>query len=301
METFPNLDADNLVIFYVVVTEKSMTAAAEKLFLTQPAITYRIKTLEEYTRVKLLDIKKHQVILTPSGQEVFKYAREIYHQLLGADRFIKSIRESNLRVGIASIYTYVASPVLNAIFEEHQPSVKLTIESGNAMNLVQNVTDARLDLAIVPRFNYNNDKLKSVEISYPMKLHCFAGRDQIIDHQPLSWKELNNYPLVSGPSTSVVRRMISERFKREGIEMKPLAAEVDNIVWCIDLVEHGKGLSFAFKSFIEPQVKEGRLKLVELTDDLFLSADAIMSHDLFMNPIINRFITMVKAAFATET
>jgi len=62
-------------------------------------------------------------------------------------------------------------------------------------------------------------------------------------------------------------------------------------------VEHGKGLSFAFLSMIEPQIKEGRIKLVDMTEELFLSAEAVMSQDLFMNPIINRFITMVKKAF----
>jgi DNA-binding transcriptional LysR family regulator len=297
METFPNLDADNLIIFYVVATEKSLTAAAEKLFLTQPAITYRIKTLEEYTRVRLIEIKKHQVTLTPPGQEVYKYAKEIFQQLVSADRFIKSIRESNLRVGVASIYNALVSPALNAIFEEQQSAVKLTIESGNAFNMVQNVSDSRLDLAIVPRFNYSNNKLKSVEISHPIKLFCFAGRDQVIQKQPLTWRDFNCYPLVSGPPTSVVRRMVFEKFKQEGIDMRPLAAEVDNIDWCINLVEHGKGFSFAFMADIETQVKEGQLKLVELSEDLYLSADAVMSQDLFMNPIINRFIAMVKEAF----
>jgi DNA-binding transcriptional LysR family regulator len=297
METFPNLDADNLVIFYVVATEKSLTAAAEKLFLTQPAITYRIKTLEEYTRVKLLDIRKHQVTLTPSGQEVYKYAKEIYQQLISAERFIKSIRETNLRVGIASIYSSVAGPVLNTIYEEPKTSVKLTIESGNAFSMVQSVVESGLDLAIVPRFNYGTEKLKSIEVSHPWKLHCFAGRDQVIGKQPLSWKDLTHYPLVSGPSTSVVRRMMAEKFKGEGIEMPELAAEVDNVLWCIDLVENGRGLSFSFMSEIENQVKTGQLKLVELTDDLYLSADAVMAQDLFVNPIVNRFITMVKEAF----
>jgi len=202
METFPSLDADNLVVFYVVATEKSLTAAAEKLFLTQPAITYRIRTLEEYTRVRLVEIKKHQVTLTPPGQEVYKYAREIYQQLAGADRFIKSIRESNLRVGIASIYNNIVSPALNAIFDESKNDVKLMIESGNAFSMVQNVADSSLDLAIVPRFNYANDKIKRVEVSAPMRLYCFAGKDQVIHQQPLKWEDLNSYPLVRRPPTS---------------------------------------------------------------------------------------------------
>lgn len=297
MAAFPNLDPNNLVIFYIVVTEKSLTSAAEKLFLTQPAVTYRLKCLEEYTRVKLLDIKKHQVRLTSSGEEVFKYAREIYQQLVSADRFISSIRESNLRVGIAGIYSTIVSPVLNTIFEERQSGVKLTIESGNAFEMVQNVIDSNLDLAIVPQFNYGYENLTRIEVSAPMKLICFTGREQPIKKPVLSWKDFNDYPFVGGSQTSVIRRMVEDRLKGEGIEMRPLAAEVANVEWCIDLVEHGKGLTFAFMNDIERQINEGRLKIVRLEDDLYLSAEAIMPSGIFINPIIERFISMVKQAF----
>jgi DNA-binding transcriptional LysR family regulator len=297
MASFPNLDPNNLIVFYIVATEKSLTSAAEKLFLTQPAVTYRLKCLEEYTRVKLLDIKKHRVQLTPSGEEVFKYAREIYQQLVGAERFIKSIRESNLRVGIAGIYNAIVSPVLNAIFEKPKSGVKLTVESGNAFEMVQNVVDSRLDLAIVPHFSYGFENLKSIAISNPMKLICFAGQDQKIKKPVLDWKDIIDYPLVSGPQTSVVRRVIEDRLKAEGIDLQPLAAEVDDIEWCITLVEHGKGLSFSFFYAIENKLAEGKLKTVPLSEDIFIAADAIMPDDMFINPILENFLSMVKEAF----
>jgi LysR family transcriptional regulator, transcriptional activator of the cysJI operon len=297
MEKFPNLDPNNLVIFYVVVTQKSLTSAAHALFLTQPAVTYRLKSLEEYTRVKLFEIKKHQITLTPSGEEVYKYAREIYQQLLSADRYIKSMRESNLRVGIASVYNATAIPILNSIFEEQGAQVRLTIESGNAFEMVQSVSESRLDLAIVPRFDYANDKLTYEDISSPIQLMCFAGKDQVIHNQPLDWNDLNDYPLVGGPPTSVIRRMLYNRFKDEGIEMRPLAAEVDNVEWCISLVEHGKGLSFAFLTDIQKQVDSGSLKIVQLKENLFLSAQSVTAPDLFMSPLIEKFLAMVKQAF----
>jgi DNA-binding transcriptional LysR family regulator len=90
-----------------------------------------------------------------------------------------------------------------------------------------------------------------------MKLVCFAGKDQLIDKQPLTWKDLNNYPLVSGPQSSVVRRTLNEKFKSEGVEMQPLAAEVDDIEWCIYLVEHGKGLSFTFREKLKNRSQRG--------------------------------------------
>ncbi len=163
--------------------------------------------------------------------------------------------------------------------------------------MVQNVLDSKLDLAVVPSFNYTSEKIKTIPVSDPIKLVCFAGRDQSIENQPLDWQDLNLYPLVTGQQTSVVRRMVEEKFKSIGLEMRPPAAEVGDIEWCITLVEHGKGLSFSFYADIEEKVKEGSLKAVALKDDLFVSAEAVIPPGIYISPIIDKFIRMVTKAF----
>jgi DNA-binding transcriptional LysR family regulator len=300
MATVPNLNLNNLVIFYVVAKEGSLSSAADKLFLTQPAITYHIQSLEEYTRVKLLEFKKRQVVLTPYGRELFKYAGEIYQQLIDAERFINFIRESNLRVGIASIYNTLVGPLLNGMFEKQDPEVKLTVKSGDAAEMVQDVADAALDLAIVPRFDYKDTKLNHIQVSQPQKIVCFASSHQIIAKEPLDWKDLSNYPLVSGPEASVIRTVIFDKIRDEGLETPVLAAEVGDIEWCKSLVENGKGLSFTLANDIEKQVSEGRLKLVPLKEYLYLTAEAVTRSDI-SNPIIEKFISMVKQAFGYRT
>ena len=292
----PNLDLNNLVIFYIVAKEKSLSAAADKLFLTQPAVTYRIKSLEKYTGVKLLEFKKRQATLTPHGEELFRYAEDIYRQLVNADMLIKSATESYLRAGIASMYTATVGPVVKQMFEEI-PQVNLTVRSGDAATMVQDVLDLYLDLAIVPHFDYNVGKLSRITVSGPQKIVCFASTDQTIEGEPLSWKDMSNYPLVSGPESSVIRKVILAKLKSEGLELQKFAAEVNNTEWCKTLVENGKGLSFTIAEDIAGQVSEVRLKTVALDEDMFLTAEVIMRSDTFMNPHIKQFIRLVKKAF----
>jgi DNA-binding transcriptional LysR family regulator len=78
MDKLNNLNPQNLVVFYLVAIEKSLNSAAEKLHFTQPGISYHIRALESYTKLKLLDIKKQRLTLTPAGEGVYKYAKEIY-------------------------------------------------------------------------------------------------------------------------------------------------------------------------------------------------------------------------------
>jgi DNA-binding transcriptional LysR family regulator len=116
----------------------------------------------------------------------------------------------------------------------------------------------------------------------------------------MDWNELNNYPIVTGRQSSVVRRVISDKFKSLGIEMRPIAIEVDNVRWSIALVEQGKGLSFALQADIEEPVREGKLKIIELNEDIYLTAVALLRPDTFISPIIDRFLSMVKQAFNIE-
>ena len=292
----PNLNPNDLIIFYFVVKERSLSAAADKVYLSQPAVTYHIQALEEYAGVKLLEFKKRQVILTPHGEALFKYAEEVYHQLINADVFIKSIKESSLRAGIASMYTSTIGPVIKKMHGE-RPEVKLAVKSGDANEMVQDVLDAQLDLAVVPQYEYDKSKLNGIEVSPSQQIVCFASYNQFIQKEPLSWKDLSNYPLVSGPENSIIRRLISEKLEEHGLEMQRFVTEVNSTEWCKVLVEDGKGISFTVIGDIEQQVAQNRLKIVQMEENLYLKAEAIMRSGTFINPATNDFITMVKQVF----
>jgi DNA-binding transcriptional LysR family regulator len=292
----PNLDPNNLVIFYLVAKEKSVSAAADRLFLTQPAVTYRLKSLEESTGVKLLEFKKRQVTLTPHGKELYRYAEEIYNQLVNAEGLIRSIKESYLRVGSASMYISIVSPVIKKMFQEH-PEVKLTVKSGDATEMIEDVEESRLDLAVVPQFGNGQGKLNHITVSAPQQVVCFASYNQIIPEGPLSWEDLADYPLISGPEDSVIRKMISDKLREHGLEDRRFVAEVNSTEWCKQLVQNGKGLSFTITEDIEEQLEQKLLKLVKTEEALFLTAEVVVRADMFMNPTIEEFIALVKQAF----
>ena len=292
----PNLNPNDLIIFYFVAKERSLSAAADKVYLSQPAVTYHIQALEEYTGVKLLEFKKRQIVLTPHGEALFKYAEEVYRQLTNAEVFVKSIKESSLRAGIASMYNSTIGPVVKRMHIE-RPEVQLTVKSGDTSEMVQGVLDAHLDLAVVPQHEYDKSKLDGIEVSPPQQIVCFASYNQFIPKEPLSWKDLSNYPLVSGPEKSIIRKMISEKLKEQGLEIQRFVTEVNSTEWCKTLVEDGKGISFTIIGDIEEQVTQNRLKIVRMEENLYLKAEVIMRSGTHINPAINEFISMVKQAF----
>lgn len=79
MENFSqNIDLNLYKIFYTVAESKSFSKAAEKLFISQPAISYNIKSLEKNLKVKLFFRTSKGVLLTPDGEKLYYYIKNAY-------------------------------------------------------------------------------------------------------------------------------------------------------------------------------------------------------------------------------
>ena len=88
----PQVNVQQLISFYYVAHEGSYSAASEKLFITQPAVTRQIKELEAQFGVKLINIKRKRVHLTEAGRRLAQHAEQIVGQVAKAENFLKSCR-----------------------------------------------------------------------------------------------------------------------------------------------------------------------------------------------------------------
>jgi DNA-binding transcriptional LysR family regulator len=137
----PQLDPYHLIVFYYVARGKSLSAAARDLYLTQPAITSHIKTLERSAGLKLIQVIKQRVSLTPAGEGLFQYAKEIYNQSVGAERFIEVTRESGLSIGVTSLFSSIISPLIEKMFYELSPNMRFSVVNKESQFLIHDVLD----------------------------------------------------------------------------------------------------------------------------------------------------------------
>jgi LysR family transcriptional regulator, transcriptional activator of the cysJI operon len=296
MAKLPGINPQSLFVFYFVAVQKSLSSAAEQLCISQPGVAYHIRSLEEYTRVKLINIKKQRVTLTPAGEGLFKYAKEIYDNLINTEKFIASLKECSLGIGLAPVFNLVIGRILD-LFEKHHPEVKLVIKSGDAFEVVKEVSESKLDLAIVPKSDYGNENLNYLTVCSSKKLVCFASPALVLPAEPLDWSDLSDYPLVIGTKTSVIRRIIFDKFQEEGLAIPYIAAEVSSGEWNKSLVEKGKGLGFVLKEDIEKEIADGLVRIVHLKQDLNIGIDVVVRSDSPENPILMEFIDLVKQSF----
>lgn len=294
------LDLHSLIVFYYVASEESITAAADRLCLTQPTVTYHIRSLERNTGIKLLDIRRQKVYLTYAGNGLFRYVKEIYQQMTNAEKFLEDLKEASLRVGISTTFSTCVASAASA-FEKLYSHVKLVIRSSSSFEVVEDVLNSTVDLGIVVDMSYENPKLKSMTLSGLQKMVLVASpSSQIAQRDRVSLASICGYPLILGPETSATRQIILNKLKNGGCAMPtPIIVEVNSPEWGMNLVENGEGMGLYHEKSVAKAIAEGRLKALSLPSDISVVANAVLRGDAPEHPMAEKFISLVKECFAS--
>jgi len=291
------LDLHSLIVYYYVASEGSVTAAADKLCLTQPTVTYHIRCLERNVGLKLLGIKRQKVFLTQAGEGLFQYVREIYRQMTGAEKYLEELREGGFRIGVATTFSACLASVA-AEFKSLYPHVRLAIRSSASFEIAEEVLNSKVDLGIVVSMDYGSPKLKSVRLSSQQKLVLVASPfSPIAQREHVDLLSLCGYPLVLGPETSATRRILLKKIRIGGCAMpSPIIVEVNSPEWGISLVESGQGVGLYHVKSVQREIYDGRLKVLPLSRDIWVGADALLRADAPEHPMADRFISLVTEA-----
>lgn len=298
--TPPKVDLNTLIIFYFVASEGSISSAAERLFLTQPTVSYHIKSLENSTGLKLLEVKRKKVILTPAGSGLFQYTREIYQQVLGVEKYLQELREASLRVGISPTFSQTVAAAV-AEFEEINPQVKLIVKYTSSSEVAELVLNSEVDVGIIVNTGYKNPKVNSVSISEREQLMLVASPSlPITKKKKVDFADLINYHLVAGPESSATRQIISKVFNTSGYEVPTLTVEVNSVEFGLSLVESGKGIGLYHSKVVEDKIAEGRLKALPFVEEIWVGAHALFRNDSPVNPWVEKLLPLIKSKFKNK-
>lgn len=146
------MNTHDLKIFEAVKAHSSFTKAAEAMFTVQSNVTARIRNLENEFGAPLFVRNSRQVSLTPAGEILSHYARQIAHLVEEAKTEINSADSlaGNLKIGCIETTMVLKVPDLLNRFAELHPRVDLEFKSAMRADLIKDVLDYKLDAAFVP-------------------------------------------------------------------------------------------------------------------------------------------------------
>ncbi|MBP8644590.1 MAG: LysR family transcriptional regulator [Syntrophobacteraceae bacterium] len=185
------MDIHRLEVFCRVVDLRSFTKAADAVYLTQPTVSEHVRALEEMVGEKLLDRLGREVLPTPAGKILYRYARNIIQMRDEAVQALESYKgnlSGHLFIGAGTIPGTYILPELLGSFKSLFPSIQTTLIIAGSSQIVSRLLEGSIELGLVGA-KWNDRRILSEEIFsdelvltvYPG--HPWAGRTQIPLHR----------------------------------------------------------------------------------------------------------------------
>jgi DNA-binding transcriptional LysR family regulator len=135
--------------YFVAVAETgNISRAAQRIFLTQPALSRQIKVLEEEVGQCLLERRAHSVALTPAGEAMLREARELLRQAEQVLERVKAAAGGRLRIGYApSLAEGLMTPAV-ANFTQAHPAMRVELADLSTGELLAGLESGRLDVVV---------------------------------------------------------------------------------------------------------------------------------------------------------
>ncbi len=262
------LNLSQLQTFVTVAAEGSMTAAADKLFLTQPAVSQQMKNMEDDLGVELIVRGAKQIKMTAQGEILYEHAKKILSLAQMAEVSIKSIGaklHGELRIGtLNSIGLHLMSPVVSRLLK-FNPDFKIKVDYAKGEDLVRDYKNNKLDVLVLPdvekHFKSSLPDAKSEILFHEEMWLVGSGKDEFYP-PTIKLDEIKKIPYVH--FSNEFPDFDKELEKRLGT--LPSVFESSNVGTLKRVIEYGLGVGFLPSHSIKKQVRSGRLNHVRITD-----------------------------------
>jgi DNA-binding transcriptional LysR family regulator len=185
----PGVELRQIRYFVTLAEELNFRKAAERLFITQPALSHQIALLEATLGVRLFQRDRRQVALTEEGKALLQDARHLVSEsdaILMKARRLGAADTATVRVGFPEYANRTLIPEIISVFRRRHPEARVTLTEGYSRTLLPDLRQGRLDLAfmmIPPADDHGNLELDVIIDEKPGLLmaasHRLAGRSEI--------------------------------------------------------------------------------------------------------------------------
>jgi len=257
-----------LQVFHTVAKVMSFTKAAETLHMTQPAVTFQVKQLEDFFNTRLFDRTHNKITLTEAGKVVYDYADQIlehYEKMNSEVRELTGEVTGSLVIGASTTIAEYMLPSLLGAFKKQFEDVNIRLQVGNTDAIVSMVENNMIDLGLVeaPVHNKNLEvdvcRLDEMQVICPLD-HPLAKRDKI------AIEDLRKYAYISREEGSGSRSVIDSYIREQGFSYSDLKVvmELGSPEAVKMAVESDVGIAVVSRTTLTKELKLETLRAIPL-------------------------------------
>ncbi|PYG88454.1 DNA-binding transcriptional LysR family regulator [Ruminiclostridium sufflavum DSM 19573] len=282
-------------IFYYCAQNKSFSTAAQKLFITQSAVSQSIKSLEKQLGVNLFYRKSRNMQLTSEGELLFSYASQAFNFLKAAEgklQEIEGLRAGEIKIGVSdSICKYFIMPYIEK-FGKLYPKVAVKIINRTTPQLLEVLKSGLVDIAIATL-----PVSKEVFISVPFinVNDIFVASDKFAElkNRKTELKELIQYPLIMLQAQSSTRKSVDSLFSDRGLVCSP-EIELESLELLVEFAKIGTGIAYVLKESASDLISNGELFEIQLKEPIPTREIGIVQmKNVVLSKAVNTFIDIL--------
>jgi len=283
-----------LQVFYTVAKQLSFTKAAELLFMTQPAVTFQVKQLEEHFNTRLFERSHSKITLTPAGRLAMEYAERILN--LSSEMETRLMEMTGdvsgiLLIGASTTIAEYMLPRLLGDFKSKYPQVQTRLTVANSETVESRVADHTLDIGLIEAPSHHPSLEAQVCCEDELVAIC-APHHELAKLPSPTPEQLATLPYISREAGSGTREVVDDFFRRSGFNPEDLhiVMELGSPEALKGAVEAGLGIAIVSRATILKELKLGDLVAVPLQPRLMRPLSLVYAHEKFRSKLLQSFL-----------
>lgn len=250
-------------VFYYVASEKSITQAAKKLTLSQPAVSQSMKQLETTLGTKLILRSARGIRLTPEGEILFDYVKRGYEEMERGERMLDkllNLETGEVRIGASDMTLQFYLLSFLEQFHDAYPGIKVQVTNGPTPETLQYLREGRIDFGIVtgPLSLGADESIEAIEVRQIHDIFVAAHKFTQLKNHMVSFEDLPQYPIISLEKNTSTRKYVDEVLSAGGVVLHP-EFELATSDMIVQFALKNLGIGCVVKDFALPYLESGKL------------------------------------------
>ncbi|KRO04493.1 transcriptional regulator [Levilactobacillus paucivorans] len=271
--------------FLVLATTRSYTQTAQQLYITQPAVSQQIKSLEAELGVTLVTYRRPHLTITLAGRELADLVQRVQVQ---TDKVLDHLKHprtpKHLTFSTTLSLSEFLAPQLIGHLQQAGPYQEITCRVTNTQAALAALTTGASDFALIEG-NFDKSQYDYQVVRQEPFVGVVAADHPLAALPTVSWTDLLNYPLIIRETGSGSREILRHLAAAANVSFAefPQIVTVNNPTAIRELVAQGSGISFVYRSVVATAIARGDLHVLPLeAGQLKHDLDLVYPHDSYL-------------------
>ncbi|NOV00901.1 LysR family transcriptional regulator [Paenibacillus planticolens] len=288
------MDIRQLRYFIAIAEERQITAAAQRLHMTQPPLGQQLKSMEQELGVQLVKRNGKVLELTDAGQALYKHAVHLTQLIEESENEVKEIgmgTRGKLMIGVNTLSS-APLPQLLRVFKTRYPRVTYKIQQSESIQLLRLIRERSIELAIVrlPLDLSDFDMLKFQSEPF----YFVMAKSLAPEVREFTYGDIQRYPLILPSAEGLgLYQSIMDQFTERGLHAN-IIGECSDIVTLLEWVSSGDGATIVPESILHLHRGYDIQSFAISENQLQFATGLIWLKDRYLTKAAQHFIELVK-------